>query len=392
MADTSSTTFTVMTAAGLNLIAQIGATKNVSIKSFRAVGSDKSYYDSPEEAEALTDLTPVRQDGIIQGTQKVADKQSQIQIDFDLSKLDADYQLASVGLFATDQDGNEILYAVECLKSPQPMDVSTTGDTSSHFMTIIVDNADNISAQLSNAGTVSMAQYNADKANLLTTDKLKKYLEENNYADKTYVDTTIGQLPSQTISDTRDVDWTPKRYMDNGVKITREFKSNKTLNLDDGGFGDTGFSELITDTPWGNSSGGFPFQIAKDTSNSKFFFRIGKSDDEWGAWTSLIPDLPSGLVSLSDDNTTVTATTKDGEQTGVFVNRETLDKFADKTEVIKKSPDTGEVTEQVNFGATNPINHAGDMYLGAHQSVDEDTAVAAAKAATMPGFFWFPEK
>lgn len=104
------------------------------------------------------------------------------------------------------------------------------------------------------------------------------------------------------------------------------------------------------------------------------------------------PDLPSGLVSLSDDNTTVTATTKDGVQTGVWVTQAKLDSLAKDAEVVKKNPDTGEVTEPVNFGATNPINHAGDMYLGAHQSADEDTAVAAAKAATMPGFFWFPEE
>ncbi|WP_055679854.1 hypothetical protein [Secundilactobacillus kimchicus] len=47
--------------------------------------------------------------------------------------------------------------------------------------------------------------------------------------------------------------------------------------------------------------------------------------------------LPKGIVSLSEDGKSVSATTKDGEQTGVFVRQETLDKLADKTEVVKKS-------------------------------------------------------
>ncbi|WP_282803995.1 hypothetical protein [Secundilactobacillus kimchicus] len=327
MAEITPSNFTIMTNAGLDLATQLLGSKN-RITAFRAVATDTAYYTAdPETIAGLKAITPIKQEGIINDVHDESSNTSVITAAFNQKEIDSDYQLNTLGIFATDENKNEILYAVMCLQHPDYMAKVDTSDVMTYQTKIVVGNSQNVQISLAAADTVTMAQFNAQMAKMIDTDKLKQYLVDNNYADKTYVDTTIGQLPSQTISDTRDVDWTPKRYMDNGVKVTREFKSNKTLNLDDGGFGDTGFSELITDTPWGNSSGGFPFQIAKDTGTSKFFFRIGKSDDEWGAWTSLIPDLPSGLVSLSDDNVTVTATTKDGEQKGVWVTKVFLDNF-----------------------------------------------------------------
>lgn len=173
MADSTPNQFTVMTNAGLELVNQLVTTKN-SIKSLRAVESDVNHYtDDPETVAGLTDIDSVKQAGIIRAVIDSGSANSIVQIDFDLSKLDAPYQLNSVGLYATDQNGKEILYAIECLQHPQYMDASTTMDVNSHYMKIAVGNVEQMDVSLSPAGMVSLAELKGILADYLPIKDFK---------------------------------------------------------------------------------------------------------------------------------------------------------------------------------------------------------------------------
>lgn len=176
MADSTPSQYTIMTNAALALIKQLVDAKN-RIKSFRAVASDAYHFTDDQEAIAeMTAVDSVKQDGVIQDIQDDGDTKSYIQIDFDQSKIDTAYQLQTVGLFATDEKGKEILYAVECLEHPQYMDVSTTMDMNSHFIHIIVGNTQQLDVSLTPAGTVSVAQLESKLTDYVKTDDVEKLI------------------------------------------------------------------------------------------------------------------------------------------------------------------------------------------------------------------------
>lgn len=277
MANTTDSTFTVMTAAGLALAAQIQGGLN-SIASFRAVGSDTSYYDKPGDVEGLTDLTPVKQTGVVVSVNLVDSSAVQVQIDFDLTKVDAYYALSSVGLFATDKNGKEILYAVECNQHAQPMDVSTTGDMNSHYMTIIVGNAQQLNVSVSPAGSVSRSELEARLANLLDTDKLKQYLTDNKIATEAYVNDQVKAIKPA-----------------------------------------------------------------------------------------------AGTMTLSDDNATVTATTKDGEQTGIWVDQAYIDQLKKDILAMIVDPNSGKAKIKMDF-AYGDLTVDGDHVTAIEKVADEVAA------------------
>lgn len=176
MADSTPSQYTIMTNAALALIKQLVDSKN-RIKSFRAVASDANHFTDDQEAIAeMTAIDSVKQDGVIQDIQDDGDAKSYIQIDFDQSKIDKAYQLQTVGLFATDEKGKEILYAVECLEHPQYMDVSQTMDMNSHFIHIVVGNTQQLDVSLTPAGTVSVAQLESKLADYVKTDEVKSLI------------------------------------------------------------------------------------------------------------------------------------------------------------------------------------------------------------------------
>lgn len=85
------------------------------------------------------------------------------------------------------------------------------------------------------------------------------------------------------VADTRDYDRSPQWYMKNrSCRMSVEFKSQAVMGIDS-----YGFCVVVTFTPWYDSSGGFPKQIALCSAN--LFFRIGKSNDAWNDWAKLNP-------------------------------------------------------------------------------------------------------
>ncbi|WP_204120293.1 hypothetical protein, partial [Levilactobacillus wangkuiensis] len=178
MADTTPEQYTVMTDAGVALAAQLLNSTN-EIKAFRAEASDEVHYTDNENTIAgLTELGSVKQEGIIQALVPDQQNKSSIQIDFHQDQIDADYTLSTIGLYATDKNGTEALYAIECLKHPQYMAKDSNSSVNTQLLHIVVGNIQNVSLTVSPAGTVSVAQMESKLADYVKTDALKELLPD----------------------------------------------------------------------------------------------------------------------------------------------------------------------------------------------------------------------
>lgn len=109
---------------------------------------------------------------------------------------------------------------------------------------------------------------------------------------------TCSNSEKLTTLDTRDVNSTPAEYMGSGRGVKYEFKSNKTIGNP---LADT-YSGLLTITPWGNSSGGRPTQIAVNVKGFKY--RHSSNDTTWGSWFDFgLLAYPVGSIYMSVNNT-----------------------------------------------------------------------------------------
>ena len=109
---------------------------------------------------------------------------------------------------------------------------------------------------------------------------------------------TCSNSEKLTTLDTRNVNSTPAEYMGSGRGVKYEFKNNKTIGNP---LADT-YSGLLTITPWGNSSGGRPTQIAVNVKGFKY--RHSSDDTTWGSWFDFgLLAYPVGSIYISVNDT-----------------------------------------------------------------------------------------
>lgn len=165
-----------------------------------------------------------------------------------------------------------------------------------------VASAANVSA---NAGTISalqstMTQLKANQGTVTTLNgseatfsTVNGYL--NGDADATYFVRSV---------DTRSINTLPATYMTYQMGSKEEFKSNDIIGL----AGADLFSHVITHIPWGDSTGGRPFQVAY--SGTKMFIRGSENDSTWDEWHKVITGadaLTSSASAISSTNNYFTA-------------------------------------------------------------------------------------
>lgn len=125
-------------------------------------------------------------------------------------------------------------------------------------------------------------------------------------------------------ADTREVNSTPGEYMSNGRRTTTEFKLCSTIGLN----GPEIYCTLVTIVPWGDSSGGYPKQIAVSAGN--MYIRTGISNTTWGNWSAVLVegDL-AGYAQLASPNNLVHASNEctfipSGFSGGLWLNYRTV--------------------------------------------------------------------
>lgn len=165
-----------------------------------------------------------------------------------------------------------------------------------------VASAANVTA---NAGTISALQSTMTqlKANQGTVTTLS--------GDKATFNTFNGRLKGDSDAtyfvrsiDTHSVDILPSTYMTYQMGSKEEFKESAVIGLT----GANQFSHVITHIPWGDKSGGRPFQVAY--SGTRMFTRGATGDSVWGAWSKVITGedaLNSSASAISSTNNYFTA-------------------------------------------------------------------------------------
>lgn len=94
--------------------------------------------------------------------------------------------------------------------------------------------------------------------------------------------TTVGKSYNLQSTDTRSANDAPSVYMSNNShSIKTEFKTTAIVGLSGAGT----YAEILTITPWNDSSGGYPTQIA--FTQAGIYYRIGSSESSWGSWQKL---------------------------------------------------------------------------------------------------------
>ena len=88
-------------------------------------------------------------------------------------------------------------------------------------------------------------------------------------------------LMGETRNDNRNPAW---YFANHARRMIVEFKICSVIGLTPT-TGSSPYTPLITITPWGDSSGGYPRQIA--WTGTIMQHRVGISDSEWGSWTTV---------------------------------------------------------------------------------------------------------
>lgn len=157
-----------------------------------------------------------------------------------------------------------------------------------------------------NAGTISalqstLTQLKANQGTVTTLNGGKATFAT--FVGRLYGDSSAAQFLRE--SDTRSSNDAPSVYMSNSSKGSKaEFKNSALVGLKGAGT----YSYVLTHTPWEDSSGGRPFQVAY--SGTKMFTRGSVDDSTWDEWHKVITGadaLASSASAISSTNNYFTA-------------------------------------------------------------------------------------
>lgn len=141
---------------------------------------------SPTELEALTDLASPKQNIGISNIVASDDGTCDVEGVLTNEDLTSGYYLRELGLFATDPDDGEILYAVTTDNNPDYLQAnsSATALSMAIHMTIVITSADSVAAVLNPAG-------------LLTQKDLAAHNVATDAHDNKYILTATANQPSE---------------------------------------------------------------------------------------------------------------------------------------------------------------------------------------------------
>lgn len=148
---------------------------------------------------------------------------------------------------------------------------------------------------------------------------------------------------------------------------------------------------FTTTTFYFDQWGGRKVQIAIMDSTNAMFFRVDNAGS-WHDWTLVADD--SKVVHTADMRKPASDVAGIEE---VNAKQDKLDYTpANAANVVDRNPNTGVVSEPTDFtkltvNGGKTVATTDDLNNYYHANASDDAALAAAKAATVPGIFWFEE-
>ncbi|MBS1006817.1 hypothetical protein JK163_11110 [Levilactobacillus brevis] len=331
----------ILTTAGKALIDKVNSGQAKISFSKVVFSSMDNYQLSDTQIKSLTAITP--QEVVVSSPETTLDTNSgetRIRATGTNEKLADGVYVKTYGVFAKDDTGNEILYGVTVSPNPNyfPAYDGVTPQAVTYSYKTVIQETSNIT--MTNSNDVYVSQEDLTEA----IDKIPQP-DLSNYATK-------DQLATKA-----DTSATEKNVADMNTELSGGLFFNTDLNTLNSPFAGGAYYYQVLVGGWDRIR-----QVAYlDLHASQIATRVSPDDGAtWTAWVSL---------ANTDDVTTAIST--------ATANMAELDSNPNFTNGLKSKGVTVATSDDLN------------SYY--HANASDDAALAAAKAATVPGIFWFEE-
>lgn len=167
---------TIFTTAAQSIAARLIANKTTAKFTKAEISTTNLFNQSVTELQVLTSLDNVQQTADINTVTVINDSTVDVNIAIDQTKAPNDYQMNSVGLFAVDGDGKEVLYSVTVLKDPVYVHQDAMGSVLGIDLETVVGQSSNVDLSINPAGAVTNEALKVTLADYVKTDDVKSLI------------------------------------------------------------------------------------------------------------------------------------------------------------------------------------------------------------------------
>ncbi|WP_251947357.1 hypothetical protein [Levilactobacillus brevis] len=167
---------TIFTTAAQSIAARLIANKTTAKFTKAEISTTNLFNQSVTELQVLTSLDNVQQTADINTVTVVNNNTVNVNVAIDQTKAPNDYQMNSVGLFAVDGDGKEVLYSVTVLKDPVYIHQDAMGSALGIDLETVVGQSSNVDLSINPAGAVTNEVFKATLADYVKTDDVKSLI------------------------------------------------------------------------------------------------------------------------------------------------------------------------------------------------------------------------
>ena len=167
---------TILTTAAQSIAARLIANETTAKFTKAEISTTNLFNQSVTELQALTFLDNVQQTADINTVTVINNNTVNVNVAIDQTKAPNNYQMNSVGLFAVDGDGKEVLYSVTVLKDPVYIHQDAMGSALGIDLETVVGQASNVEISVNPAGAVTNEILKATLADYVKTDDVKSLI------------------------------------------------------------------------------------------------------------------------------------------------------------------------------------------------------------------------
>lgn len=166
--------YTVWTTKGKAMAAeQLGPNNPITFT--RVATSSKDYSSTdPTTLAALTKLDSEQQKGYIAYSNVINPSTLHMELLFKNSDATKNYNLYTVGLYATGSDKQEYLYSITVLRNPQVINTDSASSTFGLSLNTVVGDAATVNVTITDAGAITQAILDAELANKVNVSDMRK--------------------------------------------------------------------------------------------------------------------------------------------------------------------------------------------------------------------------
>ncbi|ATU69469.1 hypothetical protein CT113_03585 [Levilactobacillus brevis] len=169
---------TIFTTAAQSIAARLIANKTTAKFTKAEISTTNLFNQSVTELQVLTSLDNVQQTADINTVTVTNDNTVDVNIAIDQTKAPNDYQMNSVGLYAKDGDGKEVLYSVTVLKDPVYIHQDAMGSALGIDLETVVGQSNNVDLSINPAGAVTNEALKVTLADYVKTDDVKSLIPD----------------------------------------------------------------------------------------------------------------------------------------------------------------------------------------------------------------------